>query len=306
MSKTIVVASHGDDGPTRDALALGITLAQALDGQLILAGMWASPLGPGDGLYAVTVGGRIEEELAALKKRVPAGIFTTTATGGATSIVRSLHKLAAKRHADILVVGPSHLSTTARAFRGNIALGAAHDAPCAVAVAPAGLRDEGPAGNGVVLAWDDSPEARLALETAVELAQRTGGTLHVVYVLETPYRYAESFIPPTEMTAWETEVTGYGEDALDRAESLVAGRVPTTVELREGLASEQLVAAAEGHAFLVAGSRGYGPLKRLVLGSTTSQVLEHATVPVLLVPRGAEDDDEAAQPAARSKAGQVG
>ena len=40
---------------------------------------------------------------------------------------------------------------------------------------------------------------------------------------------------------------------------------------------------------LVVGSRGYGPLRRVLLGSTAAALIHHAKYPVIVFPRGAGD-----------------
>lgn len=288
MSTTILVATHGDDEPTRDALTLGVQLARLLEGDLLLAGVWASPLGQGDGLYEGLIKDPLQRELRDLRSAVPDDVSTRTTIQGSTSVVRGLHKVAAEHHADVLVLGPSRLHKGARAFRGDVALGIAHDAPCAVAVAPAGLRerDPGPGPKDVVLAWDDSEASHAALETAVALAKGTGGTLRIVFVVEPPYRYGGPvLLGAGEQAAWESSLQDLGEEVLAAGTAAVAGRVPVTGATHEGAAATLLATAAADASFLVAGSRGYGPVKRLVLGTTTGQLLEEATVPVVLVPR---------------------
>jgi nucleotide-binding universal stress UspA family protein len=37
---------------------------------------------------------------------------------------------------------------------------------------------------------------------------------------------------------------------------------------------------------LVCGSRGYGPVRRVLLGGVSSRVVRHSKVPVVLTPRG--------------------
>lgn len=286
MSTTIMVATHGDDEPTRDALTLGVQLARLLEGDLVLAGVWASPLGQGDGLYEGLVKEPLQLELRELRATVPDDVSTRTKIQGSTSVVRGLHKVAAEQHADVLVLGPSRLHKGARAFRGDVALGIAHDAPCAVAVAPEGLRDRAPGAKDVVLAWDDSDAARAALETAVALAQGTGGTLRIVFVVEPPYRYGGPvLLGAGDQAAWEASLHDLGEEVIAAGTKAVAGRVPVTGASHEGAAAPLLAAAAADAAFLVAGSRGYGAVRRLVLGTTTGQLLEETTVPVVLVPR---------------------
>ena len=57
-----------------------------------------------------------------------------------------------------------------------------------------------------------------------------------------------------------------------------------------GIAGEELAAFGAGVDLLVVGSRGYGPLKRLILGSTSEHLASHARSPVLVLPRQALSD----------------
>jgi nucleotide-binding universal stress UspA family protein len=52
-----------------------------------------------------------------------------------------------------------------------------------------------------------------------------------------------------------------------------------------GLAGEELAAFGDQVDILVVGSRGYGPVKRLVLGSTSDYLQRHARCPLLVLPR---------------------
>ena len=45
------------------------------------------------------------------------------------------------------------------------------------------------------------------------------------------------------------------------------------------------------------GSRGYGPVRRLMLGSTSTKLVHEAPCPVLVLTRGAEADTEHADAA---------
>ena len=55
-----------------------------------------------------------------------------------------------------------------------------------------------------------------------------------------------------------------------------------------GLAGEELAAFGEDLDLLVVGSRSYGPVKRLVLGSTSEYLERHARCSLLVLPRPAE------------------
>jgi nucleotide-binding universal stress UspA family protein len=53
--------------------------------------------------------------------------------------------------------------------------------------------------------------------------------------------------------------------------------------------ADGLVAAAAHVDMLVMGSRAYGPKRAVLLGSVSRQVMERATCPVLIIPRGASE-----------------
>ncbi|MBI5103805.1 MAG: universal stress protein [Solirubrobacterales bacterium] len=289
MFRRIIVAAHGDDAPTRDALALAATFARAGGAEVLLAGVWASPLGAGDAVYEGVVRKEMEAELRRLRDELPEDLHARSEVRGSTSVVRGLHRIVDDEAGDLLVVGPSHLGRMSRALRGDVALGAVHDAPCAIAVAPEGLRDR-PSGGEVVVAWDGSPEARLALEAGVDHARATSAGLRVVYVLESPYRYAEVPIFD-EATAphWLASTREGARRLLDEAAVAVGDRVPVVTELREGMASVELAETSRTAGLLVVGSRGYGALRRLVVGSTSAALLARVDAPLLLLPRGAAE-----------------
>ena len=52
-----------------------------------------------------------------------------------------------------------------------------------------------------------------------------------------------------------------------------------------GLATEELAQFGDEVDILVVGSRGYGPVKRLVLGSTSEYLQRHARCSLLVLPR---------------------
>jgi nucleotide-binding universal stress UspA family protein len=62
-----------------------------------------------------------------------------------------------------------------------------------------------------------------------------------------------------------------------------------------GSPTGELVLASEGLDLLVLGSRRWGPVRRLGLGSTSERVIRHAACPVLVPPRdGASEHGDAA------------
>lgn len=142
--------------------------------------------------------------------------------------------------------------------------------------------------NKILLATDGSKDAELAAKAAVDLSKRTGAELHVVHAWRPLPHYAypslvpEGYQPPYEEGArkiLEAQVGRIEEAGISVAEAhLVTGR-PADAILDLG---DQL-----GAGLIVVGSRGLGPVKRLLVGSVSESIVHHAKCPVLVVRSGA-------------------
>jgi nucleotide-binding universal stress UspA family protein len=143
----------------------------------------------------------------------------------------------------------------------------------------------------VMVAYDGSPEAELALAHAVALAQAEHARLALVAVL-----------PPVPSLAWQAPggVRKLHDDQQTDLERLVraaADRVPddlpVTTRLLDGDPPHELLRAArEGdHDVIVMGSRGRGRVSSALLGSVSNRIMHAARVPVIIVhaPRGDPD-----------------
>src|SRR5215218_8629319 len=125
--------------------------------------------------------------------------------------------------------------------------------------------------------------AAKALEAASELAEEAGAE----------YRTVPSSSPArglAELAEEETvpiEVRKEYQEALDRALAGLPEEVRATGELLYGEVVDELSVVGErGVDLLVCGSRGYGPVRRVLLGTVSAAVVRQASVPVLVVPRG--------------------
>ena len=148
----------------------------------------------------------------------------------------------------------------------------------------------------VLVAFDGSPEAWLALEHAIAMAQVYRSRLALVAV-----------VPPPPLMAWqapggmralhETEQAEL-DKLLREAADRVPDDLPVTTRLLDGdPAREILRAAREGdHDVIVMGSRGRGRVTAALLGSVSNRVMHDAEVPVIVVhaPRGGDGPDLAA------------
>ena len=76
--------------------------------------------------------------------------------------------------------------------------------------------------------------------------------------------------------------------ALDKAVAALPAGVEATEELLEGDTVDALAALDEREIdLLVCGSRGYGPVRRVLLGGVLRKLIRRAACPVVVVPRGA-------------------
>lgn len=145
----------------------------------------------------------------------------------------------------------------------------------------------------VVVGVDGSPAAALALDRALEVAERTGRPLRAVHAWTLPVWSGgvpgvtyEVLAPPADCRRLAGEVADeLVLKGLARRES--DSPVTVTTDAPEGTAGATLVAAAEDAALLVVGGRPHRRLAGVLLGSTAQHVLHHATCPVMVVPETA-------------------
>ncbi|HUB74515.1 MAG TPA: universal stress protein [Solirubrobacteraceae bacterium] len=287
MFKNVLV---GVDGRSygRDAIALASQLARA-DGALTLAHVHAGELA----LMHAIAPGVLEEEAAASKKlledeRAAAGVQAGLVSVVAASPGAGLHRQAEEQGADLLVVGSCSRSALGRVTLGDDTRAALNGAPCAVAVAARGYASLPKPIATVGVAWNGSPEAEHALAVAKQVAQDTHARVHALEVVTIPSYAFTGLVAPGMGDSIERMLA----DANERMGALadVQGRAVY------GLAGEELAAFGDEVDLLVVGSRGYGPVKRLMLGSTSEYLERHARCSLLVLPR--LPAHEAARPAA--------
>ncbi len=137
----------------------------------------------------------------------------------------------------------------------------------------------------IVVGVDGSEGSLAALAWAVTEATLRGAIVEAVNAFHVPYAGAASVMPlmldPKEFedaAAAELHKAVAGVDAS----ALVQGIEELVVE---GPASTVLVQAGQRASLLVVGARGHGGLAGMLLGSVSRQVTEHASVPVVVVPK---------------------
>jgi len=281
----------------RDAVVLARALAAADDADVVLVGAYTDPLLPfPPGLRRDAHLGRDVERLL-LTVREELAPSARTHVKADLSPGRALCHAISDERADLLVLGSSRRVGDGRAGVGRTGRQALHGAGCAIALAAHRLPPADFALRRIVVGVDRSPEAGAALTLARALADAAGARLTAVSVVDD--RLPATMAPAgmaVELVQWD-ELVGAHREQTERLLAELSERAPALeTELRVGEPAEELAAVAAERAadLLVVGSRRWGPFSRLVVGSTGEELVREAPCSLLLVPRPADRDVEAA------------
>jgi nucleotide-binding universal stress UspA family protein len=278
MYKKILVG-YDDTPQADDALALARLLARVTDGRLIVAGIVArgDPFGArgGDPREA-------DEGFARGIENAGQPPASETEIRVSSSPARGLQELAEEIGADLVVVGSSSHGGIGRVMLGTTAQRLLHGSHCAVALAPRGFREQEPGLRVIGVGLDGSPESKKALAAAIELGRSTEATLRVFTASDPSSTPVQSSAAVDTRTARE-----YFEGVLAEAVDSVPKELRALGELlHDDPAAALLEEAEKGVDLLCVGSRGYGPVRRVLLGSVSHALAESAHCPLLVVPRG--------------------
>jgi nucleotide-binding universal stress UspA family protein len=279
--------------PSRDALGLAEVLARPLEARIVVASVYRLELPRYEGS---------DDYQAALRERAEAGLAEATVGPGieleriavaSTSDARGLQDLAAERAVALVVLGSTHRGPVGRVAPGSVAGKLLHGAPCPVAIAPRGFAGAAPHRiDRIGVASDGSPEATAAVRYAAVLASAARATVTVLGVsAPVVMRYFGSeaiYSYSALIDAREREVRRHLRRDSERLPDPVRGKS----RLLAGDPAQQLAEATAGLDLLVMGSRGYGPVRAVLLGSVSTEVLNNAACPVIVVPRGVRNAPE--------------
>lgn len=275
----LLVGYDGSDGG-RDALELARVLAGTTGaGALVVTVLPYGPLPVSYTLLGPEEAAETKPLFEEAREVLAAGEVETRAYGGG-SPAEVMNDLAEAEQVDMVVVGSPHRGAIGRALIGSVAEGLLHGAPCPVVAAPRGYAGERhDPFRTIAVAFDGTAEARAALARAEDLARLTNGTIRILTVAEPAVAIpgAVGYTPP--LPPDPEEIAREGVAAVDR------GLAAEGRHLNGPAADVIAEACEEGVDLLVAGSRRYGPVTRVLLGSVSTRLIHTAPCPVLVVPR---------------------
>lgn len=285
-----VVVGFDSSDTARDALILGARLATAIGGATLVAAVHPdSPPGAGhiDAEWIAAMREDAEQRLVRARAILgddAAAEYRTVPSGSAS---HGLDDLADSVEATAIVVGSAKDGPLRRLLAGSTAERLLHGASVPVVVASRGAR----AGLGdpvqvIGCAFIDTPDGREALRVAADLAERAHARLRVLTVMTRQSEFAV-FGGREEREFVAASRSAY-QDAVDKAVAGLPQRVSASGELLSGDVVDALAALDDRDLdLLVCGSRGYGPLRRVLLGGASSKLVRRAATPVMVVPRSA-------------------
>lgn len=140
---------------------------------------------------------------------------------------------------------------------------------------------------GVVVGVDGSANSELALDWAMGQAGALHDPLTVIAVHEVPKSYWGGI--PVVGRADEPvlqKLQHAADEMVQRAASRLGDAGPTSVTVRavSGFAVKELVDASKDADLVVLGTRSTTGLTRLLVGSLSTEVIQHSLCPVVIVP----------------------
>ncbi len=286
--KLRIAVGYDDREQSRDALELARQFANVFQVELSVAAVLKyDPLLPLDlNPYEAALAERFDEILGSAAEQLGDAQFESHRLTG-PSPARELTKLAEQLEVDLLIVGSAHRGPLGRVYPGSVGASLVSGAHCPVAVAPRGFASRASRPIGTIgVGFDARPEAEAALLFAGALGAGLGAQLRLIAAVSYRPSLADELANPLDVRAVERE----------RLTDAIATLVPSpnvevaAAEVVDGYPATILIERSEQLDLLVLGSRGYGPLRSVMLGGVAMQVIRKAHCPVIVVPRGAASD----------------
>lgn len=140
---------------------------------------------------------------------------------------------------------------------------------------------------GIVVGLDGSANSERALDWALRHAAALNTSLTAIAVHQVAKSYwgHEPVIGAGDVSMVD-QLQRSAEEMTQSAAGKLAGAKPASVQVRavNGFVVEELVKASRDADELVLGSRSTSGLTRLVMGSVSSEIVQHSACPVVIVP----------------------
>lgn len=288
-ASNVVVGYEGE--PTgRDVLSFATGWAKAGGDQVTVVTVYegSAPLGIQrvDAEWVAYGREQADQLLDEARSLIGEGVHVKFVRVASSSAAHGLHDILEDNENDtpLVVLGSRRTRGLRRTYPGSTAERLLDGSPVPVAVVPWGYADaEVQPLTKVAVAFVDTPDGHVALDHGARIAAHLDAELEVL-----------SVVPDTRVVPTLGDVDRFGheqrasyQESLDAALAKLPEELKASGRLLDGPVVDALADVRPGEAdLLVCGSRGYGPVRRVLLGGVSARVVRHARVPVILVPRG--------------------
>ena len=190
--------------------------------------------------------------------------------------------IARGKKADLIALGTYGRKGLKRLLMGSVTSHVILNAPCDVLVVKRPCSECTGSYQSLLVPFDGSEFSKKALTRAAEMVKADGGKVTVLYVIP---RY-EEMMEFYRSDAIKKSLHGEAAKVVDEAKRIAAGLgVDIRTEIREGHASDEIVAAAQTleNDLIAMGTYGWKGVNQAIMGSTTNRVISNAACPVLVV-----------------------
>jgi nucleotide-binding universal stress UspA family protein len=288
----IIVGVDGSEASV-DALALADQLGSALARPVLIAHV--HPFKQLSSLFAPGQYERLVREVAEAtydqaRERLRSVRETRMQLVSDSSPAGGLHRLAESEAAALIVIGSSQRSRIGRVLVGGTGERLLSGASAPVAVAPVGYAAVAERLRVLGCGFDGSSESYRALAWSTELARTASTRLRVLGVYERTLPASLAVGRGLATTSINEVLRRRFENELAWAVAGLDADVVASQTLLDGDAQHLLACESDDLDLLVVGSRGYGPLRAVLLGSVSSALVRSARSPLVVVPRAAGPD----------------
>jgi nucleotide-binding universal stress UspA family protein len=223
------------------------------------------------------------------------------------SVARAMSRIVRQEHRDLVIVGSSRHAPTGQVRIGKRTRQLLGHFDCALAVAPRGLAESDPLElREIAVGYDGGQEAQKALELAAAVATGAGAHLRIIGVVDDRLRIGWSrigrgpaMVPSLGWIStgsrgvtleWDQVIEAAEHELQSELEAEAADLgVEATCEVQRGRPADRLLEVSADVDLMIVGSRRWGAVHRVLLGTTGEALLHDASCAVLVVPRGDED-----------------
>lgn len=288
-----IVVGYPPNRKGKAALNLGALLSRSSGQDLVVCTVapqpWLAGVVREDDAFQSQIDELTGGALDQARSELPSGVNATYTTVKARSASAGLLEAAEEHKASLIVVGSSAAGLFGRIQLSSVADRLLHSSHVPVALAPRGFRAGDTAKvDCITVAYTGTQQCDSLLRTALDLVTQLGTKMRLASFAVQPsppvtamFHKEEADVTAEWTSAIERAARRVLSDAKDPSEGITIGRG------HDWETALNDITWHDGDLLLI-GSSESGPVARVFLGSRAAKIIRHSPVPVLVVPRDAE------------------